>query len=63
MRTNIHINDRLMKEAKSLSKTHTKKDVVDAALRFFVKYLKRQKMLGLSGKNTWVGSLAEMREN
>ena len=61
MRTNIHINDQLIKEAKLLSKSNTKKEVVDAALKFFVRYLKRQKMLSLKGSIKWSGNLTELR--
>ena len=61
MRTNIVINDRLMKEAMELSKSQTKKQVVELALENLVNFLKRQNMKDLFGKVKWDGDLKEMR--
>jgi Arc/MetJ family transcription regulator len=63
MRTNIVLNEKLIKEAMRLSKSQTKKEVVDLALQNFVAYLKRQKMLELCGKVVWEGDLKKMRED
>ncbi|HWY34825.1 MAG TPA: type II toxin-antitoxin system VapB family antitoxin [Nitrosopumilaceae archaeon] len=61
MRTNIVLNDKLIKEAMRLSHTQTKKEVVDLALQNFVAYLKRQKLKSLFGKVKWEGHLKKMR--
>lgn len=61
MRTNIDINDRLMKRAQKLSKIKTKKEVVEQALENFIKELQRKDMLNLEGKVQWDGDLDEMR--
>jgi len=61
MRTNIEIDNQLMHQALELSQLKTKKDVVDKALRQFVKYLRRQQMLQLRGQVRWEGNLTEMR--
>jgi Arc/MetJ family transcription regulator len=62
MRTNIVLNEQLVKEAMRLSNSHTKKEVVDLALQNFVAYLKRRNMKTLFGKIRWEGDLKKMRE-
>ena len=62
MRTNIVLNEQLVKEAMKLSHSRTKKEVVELALENFVAYLKRQNMKGLFGKVKWEGDLKKMRE-
>ena len=62
MRTNIVLNDQLVKEAMELSHANTKKEVIDLALQNFVSYLKRRNMKTLFGKVTWEGDLKKMRE-
>ncbi|MEL7223076.1 MAG: type II toxin-antitoxin system VapB family antitoxin [Bacteroidota bacterium] len=61
MRTNIVIDDQLMDEALKLSAIRTKREVVDEALRLYVKRLRRLKILALQGKVNWEGNLSEMR--
>jgi Arc/MetJ family transcription regulator len=61
MRTNIHINDSLIREAQKLSKIKTKKDVVETALMQLVRMLKRKQMLNLRGNVQWKGDLKKMR--
>ncbi len=62
-RTNILLDDRLVKEALKLTHLKTKKDVVNYALDELVRRRKRKGLLKLEGKVKWVGSLAEMRKN
>lgn len=62
MRTNIVLNDQLVKEAMRLSNAHTKKEVIDLALQNFVAHLKRRNMKNLFGKVTWEGDLKKMRQ-
>ncbi len=50
MRTNIVIDDRLIKEAMRLSKVRTKREVVDLALREFVSRSKQRDILALIGE-------------
>jgi len=50
MRTNIVIDDSLMKEALALSKLRTKREVVDRALRGFVQDMKIRNLADLRGK-------------
>jgi len=62
MRTNIVLNEQLIEEAMRLSNSHTKKEVVDLALRNFVGYLKRRNMQKLFGKIEWDGDLNKRHE-
>jgi len=61
MRTNIELDDQLVKQALQISKLRTKKDVVHEALKQYVASLKRKKLLSLRGEDTWEGDLEQMR--
>lgn len=61
IRTNIVLDDEIIKEAKGLTSLKTKKDVIDLALRELVKHLKRKKLLAIRRKGLWEGNLREMR--
>ena len=50
MRTNIVIDDALMRDALALSKLRTKREVVHQALEEFVRNLKRKHLGELKGK-------------
>ena len=52
MRTNIVLDDRLMREAMRLSKVRTKREMVDLALREYVARSKQQDILALIDKET-----------
>ena len=63
MRTNIVIDDELLKRALELSGLKTKRAVVEDALRLYVE-LKQQAEIGaLFGKLPWEGDLNVMRED
>jgi Arc/MetJ family transcription regulator len=62
MRTNIEIDDALMREAIELSGLPTKKAVVEAALRALIRRLRQKEILELAGKVHWSGNLDESRE-
>jgi Arc/MetJ family transcription regulator len=61
MRTNIEIDDALMREARRLSGARTKREAVDLALRELVARHKQLGILDLSGKVAWEGDLDESR--
>lgn len=61
MRTNIDLDEALVRQALKLSKLQTKKDVVNEALKHYVGWLKKKELLSLKGKITWEGNLKEMR--
>ena len=62
MRTNIDIDDVLMKEALKQTQARTKKEVVETALRELVASRKRRRAMDLEGRITWQGDLDAIRE-
>lgn len=63
MRTNIVLDDRLVKEGLKLTKLKTKKELVNLALKELVEGRKQRKILKLEGKIKWEGSLDELRRS
>jgi Arc/MetJ family transcription regulator len=61
MRTNIVIDDDLMKEAMSLTKLKTKKAVVESGLKLLILIKKQEKVKGVRGRLKWEGDLDAMR--
>ena len=61
MRTNIEIDDELMKEAMKWTGLKSKKEIVNKALTELIKLKKRQAMKSLQGKVEWIGDLDKMR--
>lgn len=61
MRTNIEIDDRLMKEAMRSAGTKTKRETVEAALKLLVRTRSQAKIRELRGKVQWEGNLEESR--
>jgi Arc/MetJ family transcription regulator len=57
MRTNIDIDDRLMREAMRLSGARTKRAVVEEALRLLVRTKGQGGLRRLRGKVAWEGDL------
>lgn len=62
MRTNVEIDQKLIEEAQALSGIKTKRAVIDAALKMFVRVQHQKDILKLAGKVRWEGNLDEMRE-
>jgi len=62
MRTNIEIDDKLMKQALSLTGYKTKRAVVEAGLQMLVRVKRQEEALKLPGKVHWDGDLDAMRE-
>jgi Arc/MetJ family transcription regulator len=62
MRTNIEIDDKLMRQAMKASGAATKKAAVEAALRMTVQLKKQEGVLKWFGKIQWEGDLDAMRE-
>ena len=63
MRTNVVLDDELVKEGLKLTKLRTKKDLVNLALEELVARRRRKKILKLEGKVKWEGNLNEMRRS
>jgi len=62
MRTNIEIDDDLMREAQLLAGTHTKRETVHLALSELVARERRLGILDLAGKIDWEGDLEQSRQ-
>jgi Arc/MetJ family transcription regulator len=62
MRTNIEIDDKLMKQAMKATGATTKKAAVEASLRQMVQLKEQAKIRDLFGKVQWEGDLDAMRE-
>jgi Arc/MetJ family transcription regulator len=60
-RTNIDIDDDVLREAQRLVGTRTKRETVDFALRELVARHRRLGVLDLRGRVRWEGDLAESR--
>ncbi len=61
MRTNIVIDDKLMKDALKATGLRTKKEVVDLGLMTLVSLRKQASIKAYKGKLQWQGNLDEMR--
>jgi Arc/MetJ family transcription regulator len=61
MRTNIEIDDQLMKKAMRASGASTKKAAVEAGLRLLIRVKAQAGILALRGKVKWEGNLEQSR--
>ena len=62
MRTNIDIDDRLMREAMRSSGARTKRAAVEQALRLLIQTRAQKSIRRLRGKVTWQGNLEVSRQ-
>jgi Arc/MetJ family transcription regulator len=62
MRTNVIIDERIIKKALHYTGLKTKKEVINYALQELIKRKERKEILKLAGKLHWEGDLNEMRE-
>jgi len=63
LRTNIELDEKLVKEGLRLTRKKTKKELVNHALRELVSRLKRKKVLKLEGRVKWTGKLSDLRKS
>ena len=63
MRTNIVIDDDLMKRAMRAAGAKNKREAVEAGLRLLVDIRQQSKMRELRGKLRWEGDLKAMRRS
>jgi Arc/MetJ family transcription regulator len=63
MRTNIVIDDQLMREALRATGLKTKRDAVEEGLRTLVRLQKQEEIRQFRGKLTWRGDLDAMRRD
>ncbi|MCL5028888.1 MAG: type II toxin-antitoxin system VapB family antitoxin [Bacteroidetes bacterium] len=61
MRTNIVIDEKLMKKASKVLGTKSKRETVEAALRRAINLSEQAKIKKLFGKVKWEGNLDELR--
>jgi len=62
MRTNIVLDDDLIRKAQKLTGIKTKKAVIQAALVTLIRLREQSQVRTLWGKLTWEGSLDEQRQ-
>lgn len=62
MRTNIVLDEELVKRAKSLTGIKTTRALVDEALRTLIQLRQQEQVRELRGRLRWEGDLAELRE-
>jgi Arc/MetJ family transcription regulator len=63
MRTNIEIDDRLMRQAMRCSGARTKKAAVEAGLRLLAETYAQGSIRKLRGKVNWEGDLEQSRSS
>lgn len=63
MRTNIVIDDELIKKGMEYTGINKKKQLVDFALKELINRKERKRILSLKGKLRWEGNLNEMRRS
>ena len=61
-RTNIELDDDLLREAMQISGLKTKRATVEAALRKYVRLARQKEALDAIRGTGWIGNLDEMRE-
>ncbi len=62
MRTNVVIDDKLMKEALKATGLKTKRAAIEEGLRTLVRLRGQRAILDLAGKVQWTGDLSESRK-
>ena len=63
MRTNIELNDMLIREAKELGGYKTKKEAVEEGLKLLVRLKKQKVFKKYRGQLKWEGNLDKMRSD
>jgi Arc/MetJ family transcription regulator len=61
MRTNIEIDDKLMKDTLKATGLKTKREAVELGLETLLRLKRQEKARGLRGKLHWEGDLEAMR--
>lgn len=61
-RTNIVLDEKLVRTALKLTKIKTKRSLIDYALRELIRHEKQLNLLKLKGKIHWEGDLDSSRE-
>jgi len=62
MRTTLNIDDEALQAAMSFAEGRTKTEVINEALRRFVRAKRRRRLLQLQGKIEWEGDIDALRK-
>jgi Arc/MetJ family transcription regulator len=62
-RTNIDLDERLIRKARKLTRLKTKRQIVDKALELLVRSESRKGILQYYGSGVWKGDLRASRRN
>jgi len=62
-RTNIELDEKLVKKAMKLTRLSTKKELINYALAELVRQSELKGLLDLEGKVEWTGNLSKTRES
>jgi len=62
-RTNIYLDDELIRKARRLTRLKSKREIVDRALDLLVRSESRKRILRYYGTGIWKGDLKAMRRN
>jgi Arc/MetJ family transcription regulator len=62
-RTNIELDDKLIRQARKLTRLKTKRAIVDKALELLVRSESSKGILAFQGSGIWKGDLKRMRKN
>lgn len=62
MRTTLNIDDDALRAAMSFAQGQTKTEVINEALRRFVRAKRRRQLLQLQGKVEWEGDIDALRK-
>jgi Arc/MetJ family transcription regulator len=62
MRTTLNVDDEALRAAMSFAKGKTKTEVINEALRRFVRTKRRRRLLDLRGKVEWEGDVDSLRK-
>jgi Arc/MetJ family transcription regulator len=62
MRTNIDLDDTLVKKAMEISGQNTKKAAINTILSEYIRKYNQKNILKYRGKKIWEGDLEKMRE-
>ncbi len=62
-RTNIEIDESLVRQVRKLTRLKTKREIVDKALELLVRSESRKGILSHYGNGIWKGDLKAMRRN
>ena len=62
-RTNIELDDELVRKARKLTRLKSKRAIVDKALELLVRSETRKRILRYYGTGIWKGDLKRMRRN